>query len=145
MRRQFLNAVLGYGMLCLLGCGGGGEEGAKVTGSVTKDGKAQPGASVSFIPADPTKGDSRGAKTNAEGKFEVHLKPGAYTVTLSRLVDKKGNVPPDSEDPAEDFTQLEATGVLRNAFPPKYADPDASPLKIDVPAGGKELPPFEVK
>jgi hypothetical protein len=130
-----------------LGCGGGGggPSGVRVTGSVIKDGKGQSGVSVGFTPADPSKGEARGARTDAEGKFQTNVMPGSYTVTLSRMVDKKGNVPADSDDPTQDYTQLEASGALRNAFPPKYAAPTTSPFKVEIPAGGKELEPFDVK
>jgi hypothetical protein len=143
---RLLAAAMLCGAVSLVGCGGNaGPDGVKVTGSVTKDGKAQSGVNVGFIAADQTKGESRGVKTNAEGKFELKLRPGSYSVTLTRMVDKKGNVPPDSEDPAEDYTQLEASGLLRNAFPPKLAAPTTTPHKVDIPAEGKDLPPFEVK
>ena len=143
--------VLGFLLLVLMcvsslsGCAGSaGPEGVSVSGSVVQGGKAQEGVSVNFITADPSKADSRGARTNAEGKFELKVKPGAYTVTMTRLVDKKGNVPAESENPAEDFTQLEASGYLRNAFPPKYAAINTSPYKVEIPSGGKTLEPFDV-
>lgn len=143
---RFVAIVVLCGGVALAGCGGNaGPDGVKVTGSVTKDGKGQAGTNVSFIAADQTKGESRGVKTDADGKFELKLRPGAYSVTLTRMVDKKGNVPPESENPAEDYTQLEASGLLKNAFPAKLSSPTTTPFKVDIPAEGKDLPPFEVK
>jgi len=54
-------------------------------------------------------------------------------------------VPAESENPAEDYTQLEASGYLRNALPPKFAAPNTSPFKVEIPAGGKTLEPFDLK
>jgi hypothetical protein len=149
MKRSQLIALLALGSAVTLfasGCGGGGgPEGVKVTGSVTKGGKGEEGVNVGFITADPKKGESRGVRTDAQGKFELRVKPGAYTVTLTKLVDKKGNVPKESEVPTEDYTQLEASGYLRHAYPDTYADVARSPYKVEIPEGGKELAPFEVK
>jgi hypothetical protein len=147
LQRRFL-AMIMLGTASVLvagGCGGEASKGVTVTGSVSKAGKAQDGVSVGFVASDPKQGQSAGARTDADGKFQLQVKPGAYKVTLTRLVDKKGNAPKESDNPAEDFTQLEASGYLRNAFPATYADPNTSPLTVDIPAGGKSLDPFEVK
>src|SRR4051795_1353444 len=109
MRRQFLGMVVLAGAIGLVtGCGGGTVKDVKVTGSVVKDGKPIADVNVGFAPADAKKGTAKGGRTNAEGKFEIMMKPGNYTVTLTRMVDKKGNVPAASDDPAQDVTQLEA-------------------------------------
>jgi hypothetical protein len=148
MHRQVASALVIGGILALVtsGCGrGGGPTGVKVTGSVVMGGKAQGGTRVGFIPLDLQKMESsRGATTNAEGKFELLVEPGEYAVILSRMVDKNGNVPGESDDPTQDFTQLEASGALRQSFPEKYTDPGFTPLKVQIPPGGTDLPPFEV-
>jgi hypothetical protein len=72
------------------------------------------------------------------------LVPGSYKVSLIKMVDKKGKVPSGSENPTEDYTQLEASGALRHAFPPSYIDPENSGIKAEVPAGGTALQPFVV-
>jgi hypothetical protein len=64
---------------------------------------------------------------------------------MTRMVDKKGNVPPESENPTEDYTQLEASGLLKNGLPAKLSSPTTTPFKVDIPAEGKDLPAFEVK
>ena len=117
----------------------------KVTGSVTKDGKSQEGVLVGFLTSDTKKGSSNATKTDASGKFQVLLKPGNYSVTISKFVDKSGNVPKDSDDPKMDFTQLEAAGKLRQVMPEPYLNATTSPIKVDIPNEGKDLPPFEVK
>jgi hypothetical protein len=126
------------------GCGGSGVNEVKVTGSVTQNRKVQQGVNVSFIPADSS-ATSKGIRTDADGKFEVMMSPGKYTVLLSKMVDKKGKVPKDSENAAEDYAQLEAAGELRQVFPAKYTSVASSPLKVDIPAEGKDLPAFDVK
>jgi hypothetical protein len=147
MQRQSLAMLVFFVTLVLFlnGCGGGALPGVKVTGSVTKAGKAQDGVAVAFIPTDGNTQSSRGARTDAEGKFELKLMPGNYAVTLVRMVDKKGNAPKESEDPSQDNTQLEASGYLSNAYDVKLSDPASTPIKVEIPAGGKELAPFEVK
>lgn len=124
------------------GCGGS-EEGVKVTGSVVKGNKAQEGVLVSLVAADKG-GASKAARTDAEGKFEVKVKPGKYVVVLSKLVDKKGNAPTTSENPAEDAGQLEASGKLFESMPEKFREPTSSPLGVEIPAGGKQLDPIDV-
>lgn len=146
MQRQSLAllAIIAALALAINGCNRG-VPGVKVTGSVTKGGKAQDGVAVAFLPTDGSGQSSKGARTDSEGKFELKLLPGNYTVTLVRMVDRKGNAPKESEDPSQDSTQLEASGYLSNAYDAKYSEPSKSPFKVEIPAGGKELAPFEVK
>ena len=149
MHRRFaglLTASCAVGLI-VSGCGRDtGPTGVKVTGSVVKDSQPQDGVRLGFIPPE-IRSDMppRGATTDAAGKFELKLLPGKYTVTLSRPVDKDGKVPGPSDDPTKDFTQLEASGLLKQSFPAKYADPMSTPLSVEIPAEGKELPPLEVK
>jgi len=127
----------------LTGCGASSGE-VKVTGSVMRGGKAQDGVRVSFSPSDGRKNASKGAVTDAQGKFEVLMQPGKYVVTLSKMVDKKGKVPGSSENPAEDYAQLEASGALRQVFPVEFTEVTGSPFTADIPSGGKALEPFVV-
>jgi len=146
VRRQF------FGMLGLFsaigfvvsGCGGGGVKEVKVTGSVIMGGKAQEGVRIGFVPSDPKKASSKGTTTDAEGKFELKVQPGSYKVVLTKYVDRKGNVPKESDNPTEDITQLEASGYLRQVIPPQYTEPEQSPIKVDIPPEGKNLEPFTV-
>jgi len=132
--------------LAASGCGGGsGSKEVKVTGSVTQGGKAVDGVKVGFISPDPAKAPSKVATTDAEGKYQLKIMPGKYTVTLTRYLDRSGKVPKDSDNPTEDFTQLEASGYLRQVLPAKYIDPGTSPFKVDIPPEGKALDPFTVE
>lgn len=129
-----------------MGCGGGGPREYKVTGSVISGGQPQPGVNVGFVPLDTSQsGNTRGAKTNIEGKFEVRLRPGSYTVLLTKLVDSKGNVPVITDPEKQDWGQIEANAQFRQAFPPAYNNPSLSPFKAEIKDGDTELPPFDVK
>jgi hypothetical protein len=141
-RSRFLAGLFVFGSFALLasGCGGAADPGVKVTGSVTKGGKPDAGVKVAFIPDDKAKGTGKGAQTDANGKFELKVPPGQYSVYLTKYVDSKGNVPKDSENPDEDFAQLEASGKLKQVYPE-----DTPPFKVDIPAEGKQLTPFDVK
>src|SRR5437879_12901857 len=97
--RQYLGMLVLSGAIGVIagGCGSGSAGPAgevKVTGSVTKDGKGLDGVNVGFDAADPKQ--AKGTLTDANGKFATTLKPGSYTVILSRMVDRKGNVPPSA-------------------------------------------------
>lgn len=140
MRQQFLGIFLLCAALGVVAIGcGGGSDGVKVTGSVTQGGKSQEGVMVGFVFSDPNQG-AKGTRTNAEGTFEIMLKPGSYTVTVAKWVDKRGNVPNE-----EDYTQLEASGSLKQVYLAKYTSHASSPFKVEIPAEGKALGAFEVK
>lgn len=142
MHRVFVGSLAIVGTLGLFACGcGGPKTGDKVTGSVTMGGQPQAGATVSFIPSQPAEGiESKSAAVDAQGKFELKLLPGKYAVIISKMVTKGGQVP----GPEEDYGMLEAEGKLRQAIPSKYTQPKATPLSAEIPAGGIDLPPFEV-
>jgi hypothetical protein len=126
------------------GCGSKSETEAKVTGSVVKDGKGLEGVNVGFDAADPKA--SKGTMTDADGKFATTLKPGSYTVVLTRMVDKKGNLPPkvaaDADPALQDISKIQ--GSLRQSLPDKFTNKAISPFKADVPVKGIDLPPFDV-
>jgi hypothetical protein len=140
-RRRLLGTFLIVVILAVGGCGDGGPKGAKVTGSVTMGGAPQGGARLGFIPVNSLEPavPSTGALAGEDGKFEVVLQPGKYKVTLSRMVDRAGKVPGDSEDPSQDFAQLEASGMLKQSFPPQYTSPESTPVTVDIPPEGKDL------
>src|SRR5579862_4083815 len=127
-----------------VGCGSGtGSKAVKVTGSVTQNGKPLPGANVGFKPLDSGQdANQKGAITNIEGRFEVRLAPGNYTVLLSRMVDKNGNIIDPSK---EDFGQLEASHTTRQSLPAAYSNPTLSPFKAEVLTKDTDLQPFDVK
>lgn len=135
-------AVLAVVSLAILGCGEA-DPGVPVSGSVRMGGQPQDGVRIYFIPGSE-QAQIRGAITDAAGKFVAKVPPGQYKVTLSRMVDRSGKVPGESENPEEDFTQLEASGLLRQTIPSQYLGATTTPLSVDIPEEGKELEPFEV-
>jgi hypothetical protein len=109
-------------------------------------GAPQDGARLGFFPQSNTSppAPAKGTVTAADGKFEIMLPPGNYKVTLSRMVDRAGKVPGESEDPSQDYAQLEASGMLTQKFPPAYINTASTPISVDIPPEGKSLEPFAV-
>jgi hypothetical protein len=99
----------------LLGCGPGGPDIASVEGTVTMDGKPLANAMVLFIPPE---GRPAGARTNAEGKYELNFSggrkgtmPGLNKVRISTqaeaYTDDSGKSHPGSKETIpEQFNQL---------------------------------------
>ena len=131
--------------LLSLGCGEA-DPGVPVSGTVTMGGQGQGGVRAYFIPSSTDASGPKfyGAITDTSGKFQAKVPPGKYSVMLSKKVDKSGNVPSDSEDPELDYTQLEASGMLREAMPQQYTSPTSTPISVEIPPEGKDLEPFEV-
>ena len=121
------------------GCGGAGDEGVRVTGSVVRGGAGIENVLVVFWPQGSD--NPKGVRTDSGGKFELRLPPGQYTVLLSKKVDAQGNPPADGQDADE----LEEAGLLRESFPEQYSSRDNALLGAEVPAAGVELPPFVVE
>jgi len=90
---------------------------------LTLNGEACEGATVSFMPKDPTKGEAAGGTTDAFGHFTVTTgvdagcAPGDYSVTVFQIE--------NSGDSA-----LTAKSV--NKFPAQFADPATSGLTASV-------------
>lgn len=120
------------GGLLLVGCGKAAT-GTRVSGTVTLDGKPLPGAELEFAPLEASEtigGDT--VISDAEGRFEIvpdsrkqGLSPGQYGVRVSKWVDPKTGQPPETP---EDLEQLKLAGMLKNAVPFKYSDPESNPL-----------------
>ena len=121
------------------GCGGGGDEGVPVTGSVVRGSAGIDNVLVVFWPR--KSGNPKGVRTDSSGKFELLLPPGQYTVLLSKKVDAQGNPPAEDQDADE----LEASGLIRESFPEQYSSRDSSLLGADIPPSGAELQPFVVE
>jgi hypothetical protein len=150
MKRVHRLQALLVGFVFLLACGC--SRGSKVTGVVTLDGKPLASAQVVFVPQGGKKADKtlRGASTttDSDGKFEVRprkgdkeaLKPGKYTVFITRLVDKNGKVPTE-----EDFGILEAEGKLHDELKDKFNDQETPQLGVEIKPGDNELKPFDLK
>ena len=114
-----------------------------VTGSLTFNGTAAPGAVLTLRPADgSTIPDNAftSAVVGPDGKFEVRTSlsrsigagavPGDYVVSISWVKPLK---PHESDG--------EMTPEL---LPAKYQDPKVSPVKIKVEPGRNELPPLDL-
>ena len=90
MRRDLVTAaILGLLFVSISGCGGGsppGPERATVKGKVTLDGQPVNGGSITFLPADTTKGRVSGGQIqNGEYSFTGDLGPtlGEQTVKIN--------------------------------------------------------------
>lgn len=129
--------------LGLVGCGGGGSENTlevyPVSGTVTVDGEAVQGVSVTFFPEGTTKGNGGFGATDASGQFTLKdrdqrdgVAEGTYRVLLTRLVKPDGS-PIGGEEMAADVGAV-------NQLPEVYNDPKGSPLTATV---GQTNEPFK--
>jgi len=130
-------------MLLVAGCGPSRPKVAKVTGTVTMNGKPVEGATVAFFPQNevtPGVGGGRMASgvTDAQGKFKLMtFEPGdgavlgkhKVTVTLCQDISKK-RVEGDAPDPAN----------LKWIVPQKYSETGTTPLPIVDVQGALDLP-----
>lgn len=139
-RRRFVWAVAPVLLVLFAGCGGPAtEEGVSVSGSVTRAGAGLADVLVVFVPEVP--GNSKGARTDVGGTFQLKLLPGRYKVLLSKKVTSQGTLP----GPDEDLSDLEASGLLRETMPLQYSSPIDSRLSAEIPPGGAQLEPFVVE
>jgi hypothetical protein len=103
-----------------------------VTGTVTLDGAALPGAVVTFRPADQkTTGLGGSGTTDANGKFvvtgargEKGLAPGEYAVIISKRLRPDGSAPDPNVPP------MESDAVEK--LPPRYSDQQQTVLRATV-------------
>jgi hypothetical protein len=128
-----MNRQLGWVAIFGLGLAGcGGSTGVPVTGLVTLDGKALPGALVSFRPTgQKTEGLGGSGMTGADGKYVIQearggkgIASGDYTVVISRRLRPDGSAPPLDVPPME--------SDARETLPAKYSDPKQSTLRATV-------------
>ena len=117
-------------LLTVAGCSGGDGR-VPVSGTVTLNDQALPGAALSFTPTGETHGQNAIAATGPDGKYSVMgpqgqkgLHPGTYKVTVSRLLRKDGT------PPRPDLPPIESDGV--ESLPPHYSDPEKTTLTITV-------------
>lgn len=123
-------AMLAVLALGLAGCGG--PAGVAVTGTVTLDGKALPGAMVSFRPTGlKTEGLGGTARTGPDGKYTIQearggkgIASGDYIVVISR------RLRPDSSAPPLDVAPMDSDA--RETLPGKYSDSTLSTLRATV-------------
>ena len=152
--RMICSRVLGLGLcalICALVSGCGGEKVPplfSVTGKVTYNGKAVPGATVMFFPdvvvgpkskkddGPPPPMNRPSGKTDDEGNYElfwnddhVGVPAGKYKIGISAVDFEPG----DDEDE-----------VRPNKVPAKYGNPDKSGFKHEVKADGDNVFNFDL-
>ena len=117
----------------LVGCGGH----APVEGRVTLDGQAVEGAAVYFRPG--AVGEDAGGITDADGRFRLNgpkaegVLPGLYWVTVS-----KKQYPPGMKVPSAKEMSFALSAKMIEVLPKRYTLPDKTPLRVEVPRGGKK-------
>lgn len=143
--------------IAVLGCGGegGGPKTARVSGTVTLQGKPLDGAAVYFM-TDKFSGFGR---TNAEGKYELvqGAVPGKNKVYISKRGLPEGvNPDPESGLDLGQVDAAEAVGVndptpkgakkktSADLVPEEFSNPQKSQLSFDVPAGGSTTADFRL-
>ena len=150
----------------LIGCtpaGGGGPETVKVTGTVTLNGQAVDGATVSFSPT--SGGRAAAGVTDASGRFTLSTLetgdgavPGSYGVTITKRSGGEAGSGPQGAD--VDYTQMSEeqksafmgqmkgmTGgppQVKDFIPAKYGSVDTSGLTREVKRGEKNDFTFEL-
>lgn len=142
MNCRFHLAIVAFvaASLTVVGCSGG-SVGPQVKGQVFLDNKELAGARIVFEGP-----GGNGTVTNDEGKFELPgtkpfntVKPGKYTVYITKYVDKKGQpIEP------EELEQMIAAGMVKSAIPAKYGSTDMNLLGAEIKEGLNELPPFKL-
>ena len=143
MRIKFVVLVtFGFLLAVVVGCGGGGGESGPelvpVTGTVTLDGSAASGVTVTFMPTGSTLGGICYGVTDASGKYELMVDEdnkgaavGEYKVTCTKWV-----LPDGSPFVGEEGGMSPMEAEAKEAMPQKYADETTTELKGTVPAGG---------
>jgi hypothetical protein len=132
---RFLAVVI----ICAAGCSKGGDfSTVAVSGKVTYHGQPVEGATISFIP--DAAGRPATAISTAGGMYRLRTldadgaNAGQYTVVVQKV-----DIPPASTEPVsmEEALKLNSRPppAPKQALPSKYADPEKSPLKIEVKAG----------
>jgi hypothetical protein len=132
--------------LLILGCGGDGLRRVPVKGQVTAKGSPVSNATVSFMPADGTKGEGGIGSTDAAGMYtligsrrdDVGVVPGKYSVRISRFINRDGTLLPSDAKWADFPNAIESV-------PAPYSLPD-SKFFVTVPDSGGTLDiPIPVK
>ncbi len=120
---------------------------ASVTGTVTYNGEAVEGATVSFSPAEAG-GQGAIGKTDAQGSFTVQTQwgaegavPGSYKVSITK---SEGHVTSDEDMETAQIGEDAAAAPVADALPAKYGSAGTSELTADVTADGENNFTFEL-
>jgi hypothetical protein len=129
-------------LLVASGCGGKPPPPPLVTvnGKLVHKQEPVPLVLLTFVPTDPRSGVRPQAASQPDGTFTLQCPPGSYKVTLAP-VPQAGAAPPGDAAPLADPAK---PGRLR-AIPAAYRDPDNTPLRVEVPDGGKDGVVLEVQ
>ncbi len=141
------------GLAAMIGCGSatkGRPATAKVTGTVTHNGKALDGASVVFVPVDQA-GFSAVGVTDASGNYTVNTMgdpgavPGEYLVKVmkSTAAPSGGSGASESEYKPPDANA--PPPLPKSLLPAKYASETQSGLKATVKKGEENKINFDLK
>jgi len=152
-------SLLLLGCISLAGCGSGHPSTVTVSGKVTHDGKAVPGASIvlSRGGGDITKGEVAIGKTDASGRFELTthfagqtaakgVVPGSYKVTISKPVPPEGMTQEQYQGLVDNAKKVGETGAMvppdqqpppTTELFPGYAVKERSPLTAEIRGGQK--------
>lgn len=138
-------------MLVSLGCSqsGSGDRPPtqRVTGTVTMGGTPVDGATVTFVPSDPS-GKAASGLTDASGRYSLttfESDDGAMTGSYKVMVSKYEAAAPGADaDMGDDYVPPEAQGGVeptgpKNLLPAKYASPETSGLTATVAEGGSTI------
>jgi hypothetical protein len=142
-----LAVIILCGVLSLAGCGSGGIAGVyPVTGTVTYQGKAVEGATVSFL--NESEGRPATAITTAEGVYELFTLdssgalPGNYRVVVTKTEagpevapDDLGFDPVTGADLSMEQSAANAgkrPAKIKDLIPSKYSSPTSTPLSVEV-------------
>ena len=137
-------------LACLVGCPGGGgadrPETVPVTGTVTYNGSAVEGATVTFSPT-ASGGTASIGTTGANGKFTLQSQwgskgavPGNYAVAISKTEVHGVEAEVEDAQPEEDAPPADITEHL----PEKYKSAKTSELTAEVKAEGENDFPFDL-
>jgi len=111
----------------------------RVCGTVLYEGKPTPGAVVSLHPARPTQGLQSAlisGTVGADGRFILHT-------AVTRFIG--AGAPPGEYHASISWLNEDANGdSSMPLLPQKYADPNASGLRIEVRPGVSELAPIQL-
>lgn len=133
-----------FGGLCFLslfsvfaaGCGKTSDRDAgtvRVTGKATYNGQPLSNATITFN-SDETNPPGA-AMTGAEGNYQLRVKPGHYTATVSKL-----NIAADDRQVSMEEAMANAQKPKedpKETLPPKYQNVAESPFKFEVKASGE--------
>lgn len=147
MRRLLYSAAFcSLACLAFAGCGEGGPELGRVTGTVTMDGDPLPNALVTFVPQEG--GRASTGVTNENGEYELIYQNrkgallGQHKVTVTTM--RQAEAAPEMSSDSEEYMK-QATGgdpsqydqVFEEKIPPRYNKD--SELVEEVQSGSNEI------